>query len=274
MVGMQSGPVSNIAAALPAPLQSKSRPSSYHHQHSSPLAPSAHGSLSGSLSPYRVNPACSVCRSEQVSEVSGLSQRSLQSAPLGQIYFTGQQFGAVCPRNGIPHLTSYCEQWISERTGQKSNFRELFSKNGHESNDLIRVPEPHTNSGIPTQSAGHPFLPEKRILESLVTDFTVSEFSLVFPLINRVLFEETVRLAYTEDDAVPSLERLAARACVLAFASLSSYHFPASPAAAEIDSEVCAKAAQLIIADITEDASITTLQTVLILVSYLPLCSA
>ncbi|KAG5928948.1 hypothetical protein E4U60_007563 [Claviceps pazoutovae] len=267
MAGMQSDPVSNIAAALPAPLQSKSRPSSYH-QHSTPLAPSARGSLSGSLSPYRVNPACSVCRSEQVSEVSGFSRRSLQSAPLGQIYFTGQQFGAVCPRNGIPHLTSYCEQWISERTGQKSNFRELFSKNGHESNDLIRVPEPHMNSGIPTQSAGYPFLPEKRILESLVVDFTASEFSLVFPLINRVLFGETVRLAYTEDDAVPLLERLAARACVLAFASLSSYHFPASPAAAEIDGEVCAKAAQLIIADITEDASITTLQTVLILLLY------
>ncbi|KAG5932429.1 hypothetical protein E4U59_007484 [Claviceps monticola] len=254
MVGMQSGPVSNIAAALPALLQSKSRPSSYH-QHSTPLAPSARGGLSGSLSPYRVNPACSVCRSEQVSEVSGFSQRSLQSAPLGQVYFTGQQFGAVCPRNGIPHLTSYCEQWISERTAQKSNFRELFSKNGHESNDLIRVPEPHMNSGIPTQSAGYPFLPEKRILESPVADFTASEFSLVFPLINRVLFEETVRLAYTEDDAVP-------------------YHFPASPAAAEIDGEVCAKAAQLIIADITEDASITTLQTVLILVSHFPLCSA
>ncbi|KAG6067789.1 hypothetical protein E4U16_005486 [Claviceps sp. LM84 group G4] len=272
MVGMQSVPVSNIAAALPAPLQSKPRPSSYH-QHSSPLAQSARGSLSGSLSPYRVNPACSVCRSEQVSEVLGFSQRSLQSAPLGQIYFTGQQFGAVCPRSGIPHLTSYCEQWISERTGQKSNFRELSSKNVHESNDLIRVPEPHMNSGFPTQSTGLLFLPEKRILESLVAEFAASEFSLVFPLINRVLFEETVRLAYTEDDAEPLLGRLAARACVLAFASLTSYHFPASPATAGIDGEVCAKAAQLIIADITEDASITTLQTVLILVSCFPLCS-
>lgn len=120
---------------------------------------------------------------------------------------------------------------------------------------------------IPSDFAGDLPLPEKWILESLVAEFTASDFSLVFPLINSHLFEKTVRLAYTADDAEPMLDCMTAKACVLAFASLSSYHFPASKASSKIDGDYCAKAAQALIPEIIEDASVTTLQTVLILVS-------
>ncbi|KAG6039421.1 hypothetical protein E4U41_002663 [Claviceps citrina] len=92
-------------------------------------------------------------------------------------------------------------------------------------------------------------------------------FSPVFPLINPLLFKETVRLAYSAGGAEPMLECMAAKACVLAFVSLSSSHFPVSKASADIDGDFCAKAAQMLIADIIEDASVSTLQTILILAS-------
>ncbi|KAG5993089.1 hypothetical protein E4U43_003589 [Claviceps pusilla] len=224
------------------------------------------------MSPYRVNLACSVCRSEHVQEASGSSHRSLTATALGQIYFAGQQFGAVCPRNGIPHLTSYCEQWISERTGQTSRLRELFVRDMRKPSPLNGEPEQQTCPANPSHFAGDVPLPEKWIVESLVGEFSASDFSLVFPLIDPLLFEETVRLAYVADDAEPTLECMTARACVLAFASLSSSHFPASKAAAHIDGDFCAKAAQSFIAEIIEDASVTTLQTVIILLLHDTLC--
>ncbi|KAG5983902.1 hypothetical protein E4U55_006814 [Claviceps digitariae] len=247
----------NAAAVLPMPLQTNPRKFSIP-----------------TVSPYRVILACSVCRSEHVSEAPGLSQRTFTATPLGQIYFAGQQFGAVCPRNGIPHLTSYCEQWILERTGQRSRLRDLFVSDIHKPNPLDGDGEPEQQlcPASPSHFAGDPALPEKRILESLVADFRASDFSLVFPLINPLLFEETLRMAYDADGAEPTLEGMTAKACVLAFASLSSSHFPTSESSADIDSDLCAKAAQSLIAEIIEDASVTTLQTVFFLLLHDTLC--
>ncbi|KAG6039422.1 hypothetical protein E4U41_002664 [Claviceps citrina] len=71
--------------------------------------------------------------------VSGFSASNPRIAPLGQIYFKGQQFGAICPRSGFLHLTSYCEQWILERTGQKSGFQDMLAKDDPKPNAVNRV---------------------------------------------------------------------------------------------------------------------------------------
>ncbi|KAK2593082.1 hypothetical protein QQS21_009212 [Conoideocrella luteorostrata] len=223
-----------------------------------------------SQTPHQVYLACPECRSDHV---SGFSRKSHRVAPLGQIYFAGQKFGAVCPRNGIPHLTSYCEQWIFERTGQKPRFREMFvgyainkdSSNSQQVEQQLSLPVAQN------QPKAH-CLPEKWILESLTAEFLAADFSLVFPLINPLLFEETTRIAYGEDAEEPTLERITAKACVLALVSLLSYHFPLHDASSRIDGDACANAAQNMVADILEDASVTTLQTLLILLLHDTLC--
>lgn len=86
---------------------------------------------------------------------------------------------------------------------------------------------------------------------------------------NPILFEETARLAYSKDDSDPPLELITAKACVLAFVSLASSHFPDAHGASHIDSDACARDSQILVADIIEDASITTLQTILMLVGQL-----
>jgi hypothetical protein len=193
-------------------------------------------------------------------------QRRLGIAPLGQIYFGGQQFGAVCPRNGVPHLTADCEQWIREKTGQEPRFRHLASGDSPQShlyaNDGIAIVAPANDP-----ANEQPRLPRKWILDSLIAEFSSSDFSLVFPLIDPTLFVETARLAYSEDGMAPSLERTTAKACIFAFVSLAGSHFPTAIGASEINSDACAREAQILLGDIIEDVSVTTLQIILIMVS-------
>ena len=94
-----------------------------HQSSSSPLEPQFI-TISGPLAQLKAHSACPSCRAESA---SSNSQRRLGLAPLGNFYFGGQKFGTICPRNGFPHLTPHCEQWIRERTGQKPRFHDLYS---------------------------------------------------------------------------------------------------------------------------------------------------
>lgn len=218
------------------------------------------------LSQFEAHTACPHCRAESA---PSNPQRRLGLAPLGHFYFGGQKFGAACPRNGFPHLTPRCEQWIRERTGQRPKFHDLHPGDS---------PQPHLSDtdNVPTLVSAaaevkQMGLPERWILNSLVSEFTNSDFSLIFPLINPVLFEETLWLAYSLDEMEPPLEQNTAKACVLAFLSLAGSHFPTGHGASHINGDSCARGAQILLADIIEDASITTLQTILMLVCIISL---
>ncbi|EFY91883.1 C6 transcription factor, putative [Metarhizium acridum CQMa 102] len=240
---------------------------SSEHQSSSSPSESHLLNIAGPVSTLKAYPACPFCRGDSTATNT---QRRLGIAPLGNIYFGGQNFGAVCPRSGIPHLTPHCEQWIRERSGQEPRFRHLYSGGAPRSHfsesDLVP-----TFVSVQAQ-VKQPGLPEKWILHSLVSAFTNSDFSLVFPLINPVLFEETARLAYSPDEMEPLLERITAKACVLAFVSLASSHCPNANGASHVDIDSCARDAQILLSDIIEDSSITTLQTILMLLLHETLC--
>ncbi|KHN93837.1 uncharacterized protein MAM_08316 [Metarhizium album ARSEF 1941] len=241
---------------------------SSEHQSSSSPSESHFATAARPLSQFQAYPACPLCRAESTSTDP---QRRLGGAPIGNIYFGGQKLGAVCPRNGIPHLTSHCEQWIRERTGQEPRFRHLYS-DGTTRSDLSETDAIAALDSAKTD-AKQPGLPERWILDGLVSGFTKSGFSLFFPLINRVLFEETVRLAYSKHGTeLPTLEHIAAKACVLAFVSLAGSHCPTAHGASQVDVDSCARDAQVFLSDIIEDASITTLQTSLMLLLHETLC--
>lgn len=234
---------------------------SSEHQSSSSPSESQFLTIAGPASKLKAYPACLFCRG---GSAATNPQRRLGIAPLGNIYFGGQNFGAICPRNGIPHLTPHCEQWIRERCGQEPRFCHLYSGD---------APRSHFSGSdiVPTfvsvqAQVKQPGLPDKWIVHGLVSAFTNSEFSLAFPLMNPVLFEETIRLAYSPDEMKPPLEHVTAKACVLAFVSLASSHCPNANGAPYVDMDSCARDAQILLSDIIEDTSITTLQTILMLV--------
>lgn len=231
-----------------------------HQSSSSPLEPQFI-TISGPLAPLKAHSACPSCRAEST---SSNSQRRLGLAPLGNFYFGGQRFGTTCPRNGFPHLTPHCEQWIRERTGQKPRFHDLYSDDWPLSH--FSETDGITTSVPAKAQVKQTLLPKRCILDRFVSEFTNSDFSLVFPLINSALFEETVRLAYSSDKREPPLEHISARACVLAFVSMAGSHFPTAHSVSHIDGDSYSRDAQILLADIIEDASITTLQTIIMLV--------
>ncbi|KAL7819111.1 hypothetical protein V8C26DRAFT_419965 [Trichoderma gracile] len=216
---------------------------------------------------------CTICRPNGHSQ-SPSSSRQLSATPLGQVWFSGQKFAAVCSRNGIPHFTSLGEQWIYSRTGLWPRFHNDDTTSPSSGTTDQASPYASTcniyNSQMTQPQNGA--LPDKSITLALLDAFTNSDFRLVFPVVDRELFEETVRLAYDPSDENPTIHVIGSKACVLAFLSVSSHHFRDQAVAKLVDTDACARQAQLLISDFIEDASLTTLQVMVMLLLNETLC--
>ncbi|KAJ6445414.1 fungal specific transcription factor domain-containing protein [Purpureocillium lavendulum] len=211
------------------------------------------------------NHGCPVCRSK--SSVQLPSSRSA-NAPLGQIYFAGQNFGAICSRNGVPHFTSSGEQWIYSQTGQWPRFEDIYGTDLAGPGGAAAASTLYSLSNR-SQQGSEAQLPPKWVVQSLLDEFLASDFSLVFPLIDRVMFDETLKLAYSRQKQPLLCEFVGAKACVFAFVSMASSRFTELEAASYIDPDACAKEAQVLLADFLEDASVTTLQTIFMLAAIM-----
>jgi hypothetical protein len=180
---------------------------------------------------------------------------------------SGQKFAAVCDPNGIPRFTPLGERYIYAQTGLWPHFHNestfAFESTGQASSGALNQRSSRQSKRAP---ANH--LPERWVTNSLFDLFLQSEFRLAFPLVDRDLFRETIRQAYESPDTNPTVEEISSKACVFAFLSLSSHHFAAMSVSNHVDSDACAKQAQIMIADFIEDASVTTLQVMVILVCY------
>ncbi|KAM0513440.1 hypothetical protein ACHAPE_007904 [Trichoderma viride] len=185
---------------------------------------------------------------------------------------SGQKFAAICDQNGIPRFTPSGEKYIYAQTGQWPHFNHqstfAFESNGQASSGALAQHSPRGQ----LNRAPADRLPEKWITNTLFDLFLQSEFRLAFPLVDRELFKETIRIAYDSPETNPTIEEISSKACVFAFLSLSSHHFAALSVSNHVDSDGCAKQAQILIADFIEDASVTTLQVTVLLLMNEALC--
>lgn len=164
----------------------------------------------------------------------------------------------------MPHLTAGCEQWIYSRTGEWPRFHHLYMAGSPADDDGL----PASPSTLYSSDAPPAGLPSLGVLQAVQREFHASTFSLVFPLVDRVLFEDTVSIAYGPPPPTsPSMEYMSAKACVLAFMSVMHSQFPGVEGIMNVDRDACAKEAQMLATDFLEDSNITTLQTVFMLVS-------
>lgn len=206
------------------------------------------------------------------SENSQACSRQLGASPLGQIWMSGQKFAAICDQNGIPRFTPLGEKYIYAQTGQWPHFHNestfAFESSGQASSGVSNQYSPRGQ----LNRAPADQLPEKWITNTLFDLFLQSEFRLAFPLVDRDLFKDTIRQAYDSPETNPTIEEISSKACVFAFLSLSSHHFAALSVSNHVDSDGCAKQAQILIADFIEDASVTTLQVMVLLLMNEALC--
>ncbi|KAF4989831.1 hypothetical protein FGRMN_8871 [Fusarium graminum] len=175
-----------------------------------------------------------------------------------QLHFGGCHFGHISQHNGMPLLSEEGRNWIFLKTGQ-----EVLFDPGAE------------NYSNPTQSfASHYYhnpqdlyeLPERSITERLFDAFIHSSFSLVLPVVEPVLFKDTITLAYQpHKDGAPSLEHLSAKVGVLAFIAMTSLFQDPSIDMPDLDTELCGTKARYLLTNVLEVATLNNLQVVFML---------
>ncbi|KAF5701075.1 Mut3p-like transcriptional activator [Fusarium globosum] len=180
------------------------------------------------------------------------------SVSYGQLHYGGCHFGHISQHNGLPLLSEEGRQWIISKTGHEV----ILNPGATDHSKPSQSPAPH----VYHDQRDLYELPDRSITEKAFDAFIHSSFSLVFPIVERVLFKDTIELAYqpyTGDG--PSLEHLSAKVGVLAFLStivLFQETFAASPT---IDTDLCATKARYLLTDVLEIASINNLQIVFML---------
>lgn len=118
-------------------------------------------------------------------------------------------------------------------------------------------------------------LPDRKVVEQYFSFFISSEFRLSFPLVDPVLFKQTMDVAYEHGERVTNglgFEQITAKACVFAFLSVISLleaerteRFPDIPS---IDTDMMAAKAQMLLPLTIPALDITSLQTSFMLCLY------
>ena len=165
--------------------------------------------------------------------------------------------------NGMPISSEAGRQWISTKTDQpvsRVEFCVLIRKNtvlpylGSSPCDILELPDEVATRGI---------------LEL----YFKSSFRVAFPVLDEFLMEDTVRGAYSSTAAGDSYStpQISAKACTLAAISLASGLNLSRQTSNPMETDACASRAHCLLAELSGDISLTSLQTIILLVFSIPL---
>lgn len=168
--------------------------------------------------------------------------------------------------NGVPIFSDQGRQWISQRTGQDVKSAKVAGRvsrcRGHFSHTLLGNPSSLHLSPERTE------LPVEDAARKIFTTYFRSSFWLMFPVLDRVLFEETLDITYGAIDAgnLSSPKHVSARACVLSALSVACRLKETKLTSHAIDAAECGFQAECLIPSNAGDVSLTTLEATLMLV--------
>lgn len=166
--------------------------------------------------------------------------------------------------SGLPSFTKEDEEWISSRTGGKADFQKLITARTRQQ---VQLPAP---PHIPIQGASDylSVLPSRGIAKAFLDAFHQSTFRLAFPVIDFILFQETIAVAYEASDTLSPPKQTSAKACILAFLSMVGVLFHGKLSfLPSMDWDACYNAARSFLPDILDEVTVENLQTALMLVS-------
>ncbi|VUC24464.1 unnamed protein product [Clonostachys rosea] len=178
------------------------------------------------------------------------------------IHFDGVYIGKATPGNRAIDLSEDGRKWVQSRTG------ESVSSILFETTDEIPRPSSlHDLAGGTSTNLEKP-LPPRDMVEGILGVFASSAGPLIFPMIDPILFKETLDLAYQVPGMAPESERLGAQACVLAFVALLYLFRGRLGIQPPVDGDTCADTAQSLLIATCKDVTLATLQTSLLLHLY------
>lgn len=162
----------------------------------------------------------------------------------------------------MPFFSAKGQQWIFSRTGEWSPIQKLSDLGTRNQLPSLVV------QARPAQDACELLkcMPDRAVVESILNNFQSSLFGLIFPIIDNVLFRYTLDMAYAPADGQETPVHVSAKACVLAFMSFVGLTRTACTVDMNVNPDACAMTATHLLADVFEDASVMSLQTVFMLV--------
>jgi hypothetical protein len=92
----------------------------------------------------------------------------------------------------------------------------------------------------------------------------------IFPVIDAVLFRQTIELAYQSCRGPPSVETVGAQACVLSFMALMAIHSLCPLSNPPVDSDECAVKAEYLLPRVLHVNTVDGFQTYFMLVGGCP----
>ncbi|OJJ43950.1 hypothetical protein ASPZODRAFT_135352 [Penicilliopsis zonata CBS 506.65] len=136
------------------------------------------------------------------------------TASSSALNFAGREFGVVSLITGIPFFLPEGQQWVQSRTGQSTAFANLSA---------VQFPwgkqrSLGVNMLLQEMKAPDPFeLPDKSLVTDYFRLYSSSQMRVIFPVVDRVLFAQTIETAYSS-----GLERPGLRASIFAFLAFAS----------------------------------------------------
>lgn len=188
------------------------------------------------------------------------------------LHFAGREFGVNSLITGIPFLLPEGQQWVQQRTGQSIAFEKLSpARPPWEKQRAL-----NSSALLMSLQTQNPFeLPSQSVVDIYFDLYRSALMRLIFPVLDFVLFQETIKAAYQPQSSSRFYRPASARACIFSFIALASILHPPglnqTPShVPPVDSEAFAIKAQCLLPQVLqESASLDGLQTTVMLVSGL-----
>ncbi|KAH7176766.1 fungal-specific transcription factor [Dactylonectria macrodidyma] len=196
-----------------------------------------------------------------------------QSPPVtfAKIHFAGLLLGQVSSSSGIPSFSPDGLRWIQSRTGEAPAFLGVDGASGI-------YPQPSPLPGMPPLSVGSQQLsswlelPDRKIVLEYHRVFSSVVWA-QFPIVDPVLFLQTIDLAYEAHSSTPTVEQTGAKACVFIFLTVMSFlREETSELIPLVDGSECAAKAQYLLPQSLLAVNMVTLQTTFMFAMHQAFC--
>ena len=140
------------------------------------------------------------------------------SSTLGTLHFAGHELGATSWITGIPFLHQEGRKWVESRTGQSFPPGKLSHTLAPW--EMEHVPPPLLLTTPPAKNMFE--LPDRSVVQDHFEYFCRSVGKSVFPVVDDVLFAETIEVAYQQPQSEACSGHASIRACIFGFLAFVS----------------------------------------------------
>ncbi|KAK0614905.1 hypothetical protein B0T17DRAFT_592780 [Bombardia bombarda] len=192
----------------------------------------------------------------------------------GKLHVAGRSLGNISSYSGLPFFSAAGQKWISFCTGEEVAFPAIWGRTPpwqaqYRAHSFLLPASGSTSAaeaGSLNQAVVDMSLPDRWLVEDYLRFFRSSHFRLEFPVVDTIMFQNTINIAYEPCQSSPSPDSITAKASIFAFlACMSLFEGDRRPPGPSVDGAIFAIKAQHLFPILLQDFTITGLQTVLML---------